>query len=108
HRLHRRLPGGCSVRFSGAWLSACGPMTDGACAPTSPPPANLQRLSRLFLSRDERAALDHCAQCSEVVTFAQTVNKMGQRGWASDRCDWLFWSRCHFSRLHWPLRKTTS
>jgi hypothetical protein len=52
-------------------------MTDGACAPTSPPPANLQRLSRLFLSRDERGALDHCAQCSEVVTFAQTVNKMG-------------------------------
>jgi hypothetical protein len=54
-------------------------MTDGACAPTSPPPANLQRLSRLFLSRDERGALDHCAQCSEVVTFAQTVNKMGYR-----------------------------
>ena len=52
-------------------------MTDGAWAPTSPPPANLQRLSRLFLSRDERGALDHCAQCSEVVTFAQTVNKMG-------------------------------
>jgi hypothetical protein len=52
-------------------------MTDGACAPTSPPPANLQHLSRLFLSRDERAALDHRAQCSEVVTFAQTVNKMG-------------------------------
>jgi hypothetical protein len=54
-------------------------MTDGACAPTSPPPANLQRLSRLFLSRDERGALDHCAQCSEVVTFAQTVNKMGYK-----------------------------
>jgi hypothetical protein len=51
-------------------------MTDGACAPTSPPPANLQRLSRLFLSRDERGALDHCAQCSEVVTFAQTVDNL--------------------------------
>jgi hypothetical protein len=49
----------------------------GACAPNSPFAVNRQRLSRLFLPRDEIGAADHCAQRSTMVTPASTVNKMG-------------------------------
>jgi hypothetical protein len=37
-------------------------LTDGACVPNSPPPANPQRLSHPFLPRDDIGASDHSAQ----------------------------------------------
>src|SRR3954454_10786642 len=58
-------------------MPACGTLTDGACAPTSPPAVILQRLSRLFLVRDERGAVDQCAQRTAISTHTSTVNKMG-------------------------------
>ena len=43
--------------------------------------ANLQRLSRPLLSRDEIGALGYCTQRSAAVTPDPPVNKMGYIGW---------------------------